>query len=118
MPKIKVPMGIQTYRRSTGSFGSYLLDIRLIPDNFTGSYDLANDTTIPESEYIKYAFNEYMSKFKSVDMQTLYAIHSMLKSARIDNAFDMLTLTKQLLPMLDEVIAQADPDNYELEIIK
>ena len=31
---------------------------------------------------------------------------------------DMLTLNKQLLPMLDEVIAQADPDNYELEIIK
>ena len=118
MSKIKVPMRIQTSRRITGPFGSYLLDIRLIPDNFTGSYDLANDTTVPESEYIKYAFNEYMKKFQSVDMQTLYAIHSILKSARVDNAFDMLTLTKQLLPMLDEVIAQADPDNYELEIIK
>ena len=118
MPKIKVPMRIQTSRRSTGPFGSYLLDIRLIPDNFTGSYDLADDTTVPESEYIKYAFNQYMRKFQSVDMQTLYAIHHLLKSARVDNAFDMLTLNKQLLPLLDEVIAQADPDNYELEIIK
>ena len=118
MQKIKVPMRIQTYRRNTGPFGSYLLDIRLIPDNFTGSYDLANDRTVPESEYIKYAFNEYMKQYQSVDMQTLYAIEHLLKSAKVDNAFDMLTLTKQLLPMLDEVIAQADPDNYELEIIK
>ena len=118
MPKIKVPMRIQTYRRNTGPFGSYLLGIRLIPDNFTGSYELADDTDVPESEYIKYTFNQYMNKFQSVDMQILYAIHHLLKSARVENAFDMLTLTKQLLPMLDEVIAQADPDNYELEIIK
>ena len=118
MSKIKVPMGIQTYRRSTGPFGSYLLDIRLIPDNFTGSYDLANDTTVPESEYIKHAFKEYMKQFQSVNIQTLFAIEHLLKSAKVDNAFDMLTLNKQLLPMLDEVIAQADPDNYELEIIK
>ena len=118
MSKIKVPMRIQTSRRNTGPFGSYLLDIRLIPDNFRGSYNLDDDTTVPEYEYIKYAFNQYMNKFQSVDMQTLYAIHHLLKSARVENAFDMLTLTKQLLPMLDEVIAQADPDNYELEIIK
>ena len=118
MPKIKVPMHIQTSRRNTEPFGSYLLDIRLIPDNFTGSYDLADDTTVSESEYIQHAFNQYMNKVQSVDLQTLYAIHQLLKSARVDNAFDMLTLNKQLLPMLDEVIAQADPDNYELEIIK
>ena len=116
--KIKVPMKVQTYHRNTGPFGSYLLNIRLIPENFEGSYDLADDTTVPESEYINYAFKQFINKFQQVDMQTLYAIHSMLKSAQVDNAFDMLTLNKQLLPMLDEVIAQADPDNYELEIIK
>ena len=111
-------MKVQTYHRNTGPFGSYLLNIRLIPENFEGSYDLADDTTVPESEYIKYAFRQYANQLQQVDMQTLYAIYSMLKSARVDNAFDMLTLTKQLLPMLDEVIAQADPNNYELEIIK
>ena len=118
MPKIKVPMRIQTSRGNTGPFGSYLLNIRLIPDNFIGSYDLADDTIVPESEYINRAFKHYMKQFQSVNIQTLYAIEHLLKSARVDNAFDMLTLTKQLLPMLDEVIAQADPDNYELEIIK
>ena len=111
-------MKVQTYRRDTGPFGSYLLDIRLIPENFEGSYNLADDTFVSESEYINYAFKQFINKFQQVDMQTLYAIDYMLKSARVDNAFDMLTLTKQLLPMLDEVIAQADPDNYELEIIK
>ena len=63
-------------------------------------------------------FKEYMRKFQSINIQTLYAIEHLLKSAKVDNAFDMLTLNKQLLPMLDEVIAQADPDNYELEIIR
>ena len=116
--KIKVPMKVQTYRRNTGPFGAYLLDIRLIPENFEGSYKLVDGTLVPESEYINYVFKQFINKFQQVDMQTLYAIHSMLKSARVDNAFDMITLTKQLLPMLDEVIAQADPDNYELEIIK
>jgi len=42
----------------------------------------------------------------------------LLTSAKVDNAFDMLTLTKQLVPMLDEAITQADPDNYKLEIIR
>ena len=51
-------------------------------------------------------------------MQTLFAIEHLIKSAKVENAFDMLTLNKQLLPMLDEVIAQADPNNYELEIIR
>jgi hypothetical protein len=36
----------------------------------------------------------------------------------VENAFDMITLVKQLVPMLDEAIAQADPENYELEIIR
>ena len=116
--KIKVPMRVQTYRRNTKPFGSYLLYIRLIPKTFEGSYDLADDTTVPESEYINYAFNEFINKFQQVDMQTLYAIYSMLKSAQVDNAFDMLTLNRQLLPMLDKVIDQANPNNYELEIIK
>ena len=68
--------------------------------------------------YVSIAFNEYMRQFRQVNMQTLFAIEHLLKSARVDNAFDMMELNKQLLPMLDEVIAQADPDNYELEIIK
>ena len=68
--------------------------------------------------YTKLAFARYMQNFLKVDMQNLYAIKHLLISAKVDNAFDMLALTKQLLPMLDEVIAQADPDNYELEIIK
>ena len=68
--------------------------------------------------YVSIAFNEYMRQFRQVNMQTLFAIEHLLKSARVDNAFDMMELNKQLLPMLDEVIAQADPNNYELEIIK
>lgn len=121
MPKIKVPMRCKIERlKSIPSFNDpYGLDssigIHLTPEAIHRKYNFSGDSSV---DYVNIAFNEYMSKFKSVDMQTLYAIHSMLKSARIDNAFDMLTLTKQLLPMLDEVIAQADPDNYELEIIK
>lgn len=121
MPKIKVPMRCKIEHLNPGpSFNDpYGLDgfirIHLAPEVIPREYQCRTNSGI---DYVSIAFNEYMRQFRQVDMQTLYAIHSMLKSARIDNAFDMLTLTKQLLPLLDEVIAQADPDNYELEIIK
>ena len=121
MPKIKVPMQLRIEQLNTGqSFRDpYDLDKRfrvyLTPVPICREYESLEGSSV---NYVNVAFKEYMKQFKSVDMQTLYAIEHLIKSARVDNAFDMLTLTKQLLPMLDEVIAQADPDNYELEIIK
>ena len=121
MPKIKVPMRCKIeHLNPVPSFNDpYGLDssirIHLIPQVIHREYQCSTNSGI---DYVNITFHEYMRQFRQVNMQTLFAIHSMLKSARIDNAFDMLTLNKQLLPMLDEVIAQADPDNYELEIIK
>ena len=121
MPKIKVPMRCNVERlKSIPSFNDpYGLDnsieIHLTPEAIHRKYNFSGDSNV---NYVNIAFKEYMRKVQQVDMQILYAIEHLLKSARVDNAFDMLTLTKQLLPMLDEVIAQADPDNYELEIIK
>ena len=92
------------------------LRITLTPQPVQQTINLSSHET--GSDYTKLAFARYMQNFLKVDMQNLYAIRYLLTSARVDNAFDMLTLNKQLLPMLDEVIAQADPDNYELEIIK
>lgn len=121
MPKIKVPMRVNIEQLNTGqSFRDpYGLDkrfrVHLTPVPICREYEPLEGSSI---DYVNVAFKQYIKQFQSVDMQTLYAIHSILKSARVDNAFDMLTLNKQLLPMLDEVIAQADPDNYELEIIK
>lgn len=94
------------------------INIVLTPQRVVHSFTASHFSQADSIHYVNEAFRRHMKQFQQVDIQTLYAIHSMLKSARIDNAFDMLTLTKQLLPMLDEVIAQADPDNYELEIIK
>ena len=119
--KIKVPMRCKIECLNQGpSFNDpYGLDnsirIHLTPEAIHREYQCRENSGI---NYVNIAFNEYMRQFQQVDIQILYAIHSLLKSARVDNAFDMLTLNKQLLPMLDEVIAQADPDNYELEIIK
>ena len=121
MPKIKVPMRVNVERlKSIPSFNDpYGLDssigIHLTPEAIHRNYNFSGDSSV---DYVNIAFKEYMKQFQSVDMQTLFAIEHLLKSAKVDNAFDMLTLNKQLLPMLDEVIAQADPDNYELEIIK
>ena len=121
MPKIKVPMRCKIERlKSIPSFNDpYGLDssigIYLTPEAIHRNYNFRGNSSV---DYVNISFKEYMKQFQSVDMQTLYTIHHLLKSARIDNAFDMLTLNKQLLPMLDEVIAQADPDNYELEVIK
>lgn len=121
MSKIKVPMRCKIEHLNSGpSFNDpYGLDnsirIHLTPEAIHREYQCRTNSGI---NYINITFHEYMKQFRQVNMQTLYTIHSMLKSARVDNAFDMLTLNKQLLPMLDEVIAQADPDNYELEIIK
>ena len=122
MPKIKVPMRVnveqvKSHPSVLNPFGPIdVLNIKLSMMPFAESFEIV--PVDHSSEYINRAFKHFMEQYQSVDMQTLYAIHSILKSARVDNAFDMLTLTKQLLPMLDEVIAQADPDNYELEIIK
>ena len=122
--KIKVPMKVHinkmnAYPSIDYPFSNDLrLDIELMPLSLKQSFTIRSNESIAELEHINRLFNYYIEQFKSVDMQTLYAIHYMLKSARVDNAFDMIELNKQLLPMLDEVIAQADPDNYELEIIK
>lgn len=121
MSKIKVPMRLRIERlKSIPSFNDpYGLDssigIHLTPEAIHRNYNFSGDSSV---DYVNIAFKEYMRKFQSINIQTLFAIEHLLKSARVDNAFDMLTLNKQLLPMLDEVIAQADPDNYELEIIK
>ena len=122
--KIKVPMKVRVNKMNAYPSIDYpfsndlRLDIELTPLSLKQSFTIRSDESIAELAKINRLFNYYIEQFQSVDMQTLYAIHSLLKSARVDNAFDMLTLNKQLLPMLDEVIAQADPDNYELEIIK
>ena len=121
MPKIKVPMRCKIERlKSIPSFNDpYGLDssigIHLTPEAIHRNYNFRGNSSV---DYVNIAFKEYMRKFQSINIQTLFVIEHLLKSARVDNAFDMLTLNKQLLPMLDEVIAQADPDNYELEIIK
>ena len=121
MPKIKVSMRCKIEHLNPGpSFNDpYGLDnsirIHLTSEAIHRNFNYRENSEI---DYVNVTFKEHMKQFQSVDMQTLYAIHHLLKSARVENAFDMLTLTKQLLPMLDEVIAQADPDNYELEIIK
>ena len=111
MPKIKVPMRCKIEHLNLDSS----IRIHLTPEAIHRQYNFSGNSSM---DYVNVAFKEYMKQFQSINIQTLYAIHSILKSARIDNAFDMLALNKQLLPMLDEVIAQADPDNYELEIIK
>ena len=121
MPKIKVPMQCKVeHLNSVPSFNDpYGLDssirIHLTPEAIHRQYNFSGNSSM---DYVNITFKQYMKQFQPVNMQTLYAIEHLLKSARIDNAFDMLTLNKQLLPLLDEVIAQADPDNYELEIIK
>ena len=121
MLKIKVPMRCKIEHLNLGlSFNDlYGLDssigIHLTPQAIHREYQCGTNSGI---DYVNVVFKEYMKQFQSVNIQTSYAIEHLLKSARVDNAFDMLTLNKQLLPMLDEVIAQADPDNYELEIIK
>ena len=121
MSKIKVPMRCKIeHLNPVPSFNDpYGLDnsirIHLTPEAIHRQYNFSGNSSM---DYVNIAFTEYMRQFRQVNIQTLYAIEHLLKSAKVDNAFDMLTLTKQLLPMLDEVIAQADPDNYELEIIK
>ena len=121
MLKIKVPMRCKIEHLNPGSYfkDPYGLDkrfrVHLTPAPICGEYEHLESSNI---DYVNVAFKQYIKQFQQVDMQTLFAIEHLLKSARVDNAFDMLTLNKQLLPMLDEVIAQADPDNYELEIIK
>lgn len=121
MQKIKVSMRCKIEHLNPGPsfndpYGLYnTIEIHLTPEAIHRKYNFNRDSSV---DYVNITFKEYMRKFQSINIQTLFAIEHLLKSARVDNAFDMLTLNKQLLPMLDEVIAQADPDNYELEIIK
>lgn len=122
MQKFKVPMKCSVERIRTGTgweSNPYDESIRvtLTPQPVQQSFNISPNVKC-SADHVHLTFQSYVRGFLKVDTQTLYAIQYMLKSARVDNAFDMLTLTKQLLPMLDEVIAQADPDNYELEIIK
>lgn len=124
MSKIKVPMRVDVTKRVLGyrmanpfSNDTHYV-VRLAPLPIEAEFTQSDHSSISELECVHATFRQYVNRLQLADMQTLYAIHSMLKSARVDNAFDMLTLNKQLLPLLDEVIAQADPDNYELEIIK
>ena len=121
MLKIKVPMRCKIeHLNPVPSFNDpYGLDnsieIRLTPEAIHRKYIFSGDSSV---NYVNITFKEYMRKVQSINIQTLYAIEHLLKSAKVDNAFDMLTLNEQLLPLLYEVIAQADPDNYELEIIQ
>lgn len=91
--------------------------IQLIPQSIEQSFNLSSHEA-GSADYVQLVFDRYMQHLLKVDMQNLYAIRHLLTSAKVENAFDMLALTKQLLPMLDETIAQAEPSIYELEIIK
>ena len=122
MQKIKVPMQYKLERmKQEMEYFSGLYDeqlrITLTPEPVQQSFNLSSEQG-GSADYVQLVFDRYMHSFLKVDLQNLYAIKHLLTSARVDNAFDMLTLNKQLLPMLDEVIAQTDPSNYELEIIK
>lgn len=122
--KIKVPMFLDINKRTLGyrMANPFSNDtryvVKLVPLPIEAEFTQSEHSGVSELDYVHATFRQYVNQFQQVDIQILYAIHNLLKSARVDNAFDMLTLNKQLLPMLDEVIAQADPNNYELEIIK
>ena len=122
MLKIKVPMRcrIEETQLEHSFINPYERNINIVltPQRVAHSFTASHFSQADSIHYVNEAFRRYIKQFQSVDIKTLFAIEHLLKSARIDNAFDMVTLNKQLLPMLDEVIAQADPDNYELEIIK
>lgn len=122
MQKIKVPMRckLERIKHGMGNFPNPYdeqLRITLTPEPVQQTIHLSFKS-VGSADYVQLVFNSYMNNFSSVDMQNLYGIKHLLVSAKVENAFDMLTLTKQLLPMLDKAIAQADPNNYELEIIK
>jgi hypothetical protein len=123
MEKIKVPMRLKVSKHSLGypitnPFSSEIgINIELQPMPISASFNCEENSTISEEGYIQKTFERYLRP-QLINSQNLYAIRDLLTSAKVDNAFDMLTLTKQLVPMLDEAIAQADPDNYKLEIIR
>ena len=122
MQKIKVPMRckLEHIQHGMGSFSNHYdeqLRITLTPEPVQQSFNLSSHES-GSADYVQLVFYRYMQNFLKVDLQNLYAIKHLLISAKVENAFDMIALTKQLLPMLEKTIAQADPDNYELEIIK
>lgn len=122
MQKIKVPMHCRLERIKHGMEGfqnpyDEQLRITLTPQSIEQSVNLSSHES-GSADYVQLVFDIYMQNFLKVDLQNLYAIKHLLISAKVENAFDMLALTEQLLPILEKIIAKADPDNYELEIIK
>lgn len=122
MSKIKVPMQLRIEETQLEhSFRDPYernINIVLTPQRVAHSFTASHFSQAESMDFVHRTFYKYIKQFQQVDIQTLYAIEHLLRSARVDNAFDMLTLNEQLLPMLYKVIAQADPYNYELEIIK
>jgi hypothetical protein len=123
MQKIKVPMQCQIDRLSRGfedftSLFDTKLRITLTPQPIQQIVNASPNDRGESAEYVQLTFNRYLRSFLNVNIQNLDAIRYLLTSTRVDNAFDMITLVKQLVPMLDEAISQADPENYELEIIR
>jgi hypothetical protein len=92
------------------------LEITLIPEPFTQSFRVSSKHHT--ADYLTLTFNKYIAHSLKVDIRNLYIIRDLLTTTRVENSFDMITLVKQLVPMLEEAIAQAYPHNYELEIIK
>ena len=123
MEKIKVPMQCRIDRLNHGfeDFTSPFdtkLRITLTPQPIQQIVNASPNDRGEAADYVQLTFNRYTRSFLKVDVQNLDAIRYLLTSTRVENTFDMITLVKQLVPMLDEAIAQADPHNYELEIIK
>lgn len=77
-----------------------------------------NDTTAAATDIMYRAFNMYLRDTIPYDIHDLYNIIDLLKSANVSNQFEMFALNEQILPLLMNFIAQADPSRYELEIIK
>ncbi len=122
MQKIKVPMRckLERIKHSMRSFSNPYneqMRITLIPEPIQHSFNLSSHET-GSADYVQLVFDRYMHSFLKVNLQNLFAVKHLLISTKVENAFDMLSLTQQLLPMIEETIAQADPNNYELEIIK
>ena len=93
------------------------INIELQPMPISATFNCEKYSNISEEEYIQKTFERYF-RTQSINSQNLDAIRYLLTSTRVENTFDMITLVKQLVPMLDEAIAQADPNNYQLEVIK
>ena len=87
MSKIKVPMRLRIEQLNTGqSFRDpYGLDkrfrIHLTPAPICREYESLEGSNI---DYVNVAFKHYIKQFQQVDIQILYAIEHLLKSARVE----------------------------------